>query len=140
MPRSINHQEGGCLCGALRFLVTAPALDAGYCHCRMCQKNSGAPVVAWATFPSTNFAWTEGKPDTYASSSHAKRQFCSKCGSYLVFLSTKSPNEVSVNTASFDHPEKFPPRRHIYAGSRIGWFKTEDALPSHADAGPAAQA
>jgi hypothetical protein len=136
MARSTHHQEGGCLCGKLRFLVTAAALDTGYCHCRMCQKNSGAPVVAWATFPSTNFAWTEGKPDSYASSSNAKRQFCSKCGSYLVFLSTKSPNEVSVNTASFDHPQTYPPRKHIYAGSRIVWFKTEDALPSHIDAGP----
>ncbi len=137
MPRSTDHQEGGCLCGALRFVVTAPALDAGYCHCRMCQKNSGAPVVAWATFPSTNFAWTHGTPASYHSSAPAQRQFCSRCGSYLVFLSTKSPHEVSVNTASFDHPEKFPPRKHIYAAARIGWFRTEDALPSYPDYGPA---
>jgi hypothetical protein len=126
----INH-DGGCLCGALRFRVTAAPLDSGYCHCRMCQRNSGAPVVAWVTVPATSFAWIAGVPGTFASSSHGKRYFCSNCGSYLVFLSSKFPAEVSVNTASFDDPEAFPPRKHIFTESRIGWFRTDDALPVH---------
>lgn len=128
-------QDGGCLCGALRFRVTVPLLDSGYCHCRMCQKNSGAPVVAWVTFPADGFAWIAGAPGTFASSSHGKRQFCSHCGSYLVFLSTKSPGEVSINTASFDDPLAFPPQKHIYAMSRIGWFHTDDDLPRHLGSG-----
>jgi len=123
--------EGGCLCGAVRFRVTAGPLDSGYCHCRMCQRNSGAPVVAWVTFPAKSFDWIAGVPGTYASSAHGKRQFCSDCGSYLVFLSTKSPAEVSVNTASFDDPEAFPPQKHIFTESRIAWFRTADALPVH---------
>jgi hypothetical protein len=57
--------DGGCLCGKLRFRVTAPMLESGYCHCRMCQKNSGAPVVAWVTFPAASFSWI-GEPGTYA--------------------------------------------------------------------------
>lgn len=48
-------QDGGCRCGKVRFRVTAPPLDAGYCHCRMCQRNCGAPVVAWVTFPPQAF-------------------------------------------------------------------------------------
>lgn len=44
--------DGGCLCGRVRFRVTAEALDSGYCHCRMCQRNSGAPTVAWAQLSS----------------------------------------------------------------------------------------
>jgi len=121
--------EGGCLCGMLRFRVTAAPLDSGYCHCRMCQQNSGAPVVAWTTFPAASFSWIAGEPGSYASSAFAKRQFCSNCGSYLVFTSTKSPAEVSVNTASFDDPGAFPPRKHIFVESRITWFNTADDLP-----------
>lgn len=131
-----NH-DGGCLCDALRFRVTEGPLDSGYCHCRMCQKNSGAPVVAWATFAAKSFSWIAGVPGTYASSSHGERQFCSNCGSYLVFLSAKSRGEVSVNTASFDDPEAFPPQKHIYAQSRIAWFHTDDDLPSHPGSGGA---
>jgi len=97
----------------------------------MCQQNSGAPVVAWTTFPIVSFSWTAGEPGTYASSAHAKRHFCAKCGSYLVFTSAKSPAVVSVNTASFDDPGVFPPRKHIFVERRIQWFQTADDLPSH---------
>jgi hypothetical protein len=123
-----NH-DGGCLCGKVRFRLTAPPLDAGYCHCRMCQRNSGAPVVAWVTFPAASFSWRAGEPGTYASSACAKRSFCTACGSYLSFASSESPNEVSVNTASFDDPEAFPPQKHIFSENRLRWFRTADQLP-----------
>ena len=37
---------GACLCGSLRYAITAPPIDAGYCHCRLCQRSAGAPVLA----------------------------------------------------------------------------------------------
>ena len=33
---------GGCVCGAVAFEVTAPFDTAGYCHCKRCQRRSGA--------------------------------------------------------------------------------------------------
>jgi hypothetical protein len=132
----MTSHEGGCLCALVRFRVTAEPLDGGYCHCRMCQRNSGAPVVAWVTFAATSFSWIAGNPSTYASSARAKRQFCAACGSYLVFRSDDFPGEVSINTASFDDPAAFPPRKHIFAESRIPWFHTTDDLPSYDGYGP----
>ena len=67
-----NGHDGGCLCGKVRFRVTAPAIDTGYCHCRMCQKNSGAPAVAWATFPAESFAWTAEPPATWCACPRAR--------------------------------------------------------------------
>jgi hypothetical protein len=128
--------EGGCLCGKVRFRVSAPALDTGYCHCRMCQRNTGAPVVAWATFPAASFSWISGQPGTYASSTEAKRSFCATCGSYLVFEGAAFPGEISVNTATLDAPESFPPRKHIFAGTRIPWLHVADDLPTYTDYGP----
>lgn len=133
------YHDGGCLCGHVRFRVAEPVLDSGYCHCRMCQRNSGAPVVAWVTFPVERFSWTAGEPRSYASSARARREFCPRCGSYMVFRSEASPHEVSINTASLDDPGAFPPRMHIYAESRIPWFETADDLPSHPRQAPPAQ-
>jgi hypothetical protein len=127
----MSSHEGGCLCGRVRFRVTAAPLGSGYCHCRMCQRNSGAPVVAWVTFPAASFEWIAAKPATFASSAHAVRSFCPRCGSYLAFTNADYPGEVSINTASFDAPEAFPPRKHIFAESRIAWFETADHLPRH---------
>jgi len=127
---SENH-DGGCLCGRVRFRVTAPAMESGYCHCRMCQKNSGAPVVAWTTFPADSFAWTGEPPATYQSSPQSRRQFCPHCGSYMVFLSDRLPGEAIVNTASFDDPEPFPPDMHIFVSTRISWLHLDDGLPEY---------
>lgn len=131
MPGRNNGHDGGCLCGRVRFRVTAPAIDTGYCHCRMCQKNSGAPAVAWATFPAGSFSWTAELPATYQSSPEARRQFCPHCGSYMVFLSDRFPDEVSINTASFDDPEAFPPDMHIFVSTRISWLHLDDGLPEY---------
>jgi hypothetical protein len=131
------YTEGGCLCGQVRFRVAAPpSLDSGYCHCRMCQRASGAPVVAYVTFPAAAFSWIAGKPAIYASSARATRHFCGSCGSYMVFRSDDFPAEVSVNTTSFDDPSVFPPRKHIFSESRVPWFRTDDDLPSHVGYGP----
>ena len=127
--------EGGCLCGKVRFRATAAAIDTGYCHCRMCQRNTGAPVVAWTTFPAAEFSWTAGSPATYISSPTVHRQFCAECGSYMAFRREDSP-EVSVNTASLDDPTPFPPQMHIFFESRIPWFRTQDNLPQHVGFGP----
>ena len=125
----MSEYEGGCLCGKVRFRVAAPMIDSGYCHCRMCQKNSGAPVVAWATFPAASFAWTQGRPGIYASSPSARRHFCPNCGSYMVFQRDDNPQEISVNTASFDDPAAFAPRMHIFSESRVAWLHIDDELP-----------
>lgn len=132
----MSEYEGGCLCGQVRFRLTAQPIDAGYCHCRMCQRNSGAPAVAWVIFPADSFSWIAGTPATYASSAHAERTFCTNCGSYMVFRTQDCPTEVSINTASLDDPNAFPPRMHIFTESRIPWFQTRDDLPRHEGYGP----
>jgi hypothetical protein len=104
-------------------------LDSGYCHCRMCQRNSGSPVIAYATFPVEAFAWTQGTPGVYASSPGARRQFCRACGSYMAFQRDDLPHEISVNVGALDDPAAFPPRSHIFTESRVPWLHIDDDLP-----------
>lgn len=67
------------------------------CLCRICQKWSGAPTVAWAEFPSKQLIWGPGgEPAFYRSSNHTKRGFCPKCGSSLCALDDGS-NEVVID-------------------------------------------
>ena len=42
-----DAHTGGCLCGAIRYRITGAPVEALYCHCRMCRRAHGAPVVAW---------------------------------------------------------------------------------------------
>jgi hypothetical protein len=128
--------EGGCLCGAVRYRVDGAPLDAGYCHCRMCQRSTGAPVVAWATWPEKGFKWTAGSPRLFVSSSAGRRWHCPACGTHILFVHAQAPDLRDITLASLDDPTAFRPEYHIWTASRIAWFETADASPRHADGGP----
>lgn len=128
-------QEGGCLCGQIRFAAVEAASDVAYCHCRLCQRSTGAPALVWAAFSKPGFRYLKGEPSVYRSSDHAQREFCGGCGTQLAFRDDGLP-EVDVNVGAFDAPEAFPPRSHIWNASRIPWFDPDDRLPRYEDEGP----
>ncbi len=135
MVTSSAHR-GGCLCGAIRFLSEADPVASGYCHCRICQRSSGAPVLAWGSFPVGSFAYVAESPRVYRSSSHGQREFCARCGTQVAYRESRDATTVDVNLASLDFPDAVVPRRHVFTGSRIAWFETADALPRFEGAGP----
>jgi hypothetical protein len=127
--------EGGCFCGAVRYRVEGEPVDAGYCHCRMCQRSAGAPVLAWGTWRQERFAWLTPEPRTCRSSAHGQRRFCGACGTQLLFWTSEAPALVDVNLATLDDPAAVRPQHHGWTDSRIPWFDTRDALPRYPDGG-----
>ncbi|WP_375056742.1 GFA family protein [Zobellella sp. DQSA1] len=128
--------EGGCLCGRLRYRITQAPIDAGFCHCRLCQRASGAPVLAWLTVAISGFDYRRGTPAAFDSSPHSQREFCPHCGTQLAFRRRQHATTVDVTLASLDHPARLAPQYHIWRQSRIDWFETADALPRYENAGP----
>ena len=122
---------GGCLCGALRYRCTSTPASSGYCHCRLCQRSTGAPVLAWFSIDIDAFE-LQGAPARFASSDHGERLFCSTCGTQIAYRETAEPGTIDVNTATLDNPALVSPRLHIYCDSRIPWFDTGDDLPRYA--------
>lgn len=124
--------QGGCLCGAVRYEVGAGDIpESGYCHCRTCQKQSGAPVVAWFAVPPERVRKLKGALGAYRASSRATREFCAACGTYLFFREDDPAATLSVNTATLDDPLLAPPEFHIWRESRVGWFETTDDSPRY---------
>jgi len=128
--------HGGCLCGRLRYALRRDEIaDTGYCHCRLCQRSAGAPVLAWLSVPVAFFDYLSGRPRPYLSSKQYTREFCPDCGTQLVFRAVEPEATLDVTIASLDQPELVPPAKHIWCESRIRWFDTSDSLPRHDDAG-----
>jgi hypothetical protein len=126
---------GGCLCGAVRYEADEAPIETGYCHCRMCQRQSGAPALSFATFRIEGFRYTAGDPQTYVSSAIGERRFCGRCGSSLEFRERNDPRIVAVNSGTLDDPSVAPPSKHIWTMTQISWFVTADNLPDHAENG-----
>jgi hypothetical protein len=122
---------GGCLCGDTRYRITAAPVEAQYCHCRMCQRAHGAPVIAWLTVPLDAFAVTKGNPVAHRSSAKAFRHFCGGCGTPLTWREADNPRLVDVSIGSLDNPEAIAPTMHVWTDSRIAWFESADHLPRY---------
>jgi len=123
--------EGGCLCGAIRYRATGQPTDVNYCHCSQCRRHSGAPVAAFATFPTANVVWTKGQPRLFPSSDIGRRGFCPDCGTSLTWQGVKTPHEVDLGVGTFDDASSFKPKDHIWTGSAISWFHVADDLPRY---------
>lgn len=137
MPRTDETAlEGGCHCRTLRYRVILPMIDSGYCHCRLCQATTGAPALAWATFPSTQFTWSKGTPKLYHASPKGIRAFCGTCGTQILFRDLDLPERRDINLITLDDPTRLAPQYHIWTDSRVSWFDTSDTLPRYRDQGP----
>ena len=128
--------EGGCLCGRLRYRAEGRPLDAGWCHCRLCQKSSGAPALAWGTWPAAAVRYTAGEPRVFKSSARGRRHFCPDCGTQLLFRVAEDSRTIDLTLASLDRPDAIVPEYHIWTASQIAWMELADQLPRHADGGP----
>jgi len=122
---------GGCLCGAIRYRLASVPFDAGYCHCRICQLASGAPVLAFATVPRGDYVVARGAPKRRASSDFGERWFCGDCGTPLTMLVAHQPDTLDFTIATLDLPAALAPGFHIWCRGRITWFDTADDLPRH---------
>lgn len=114
--------EGGCYCGAIRYLAGAAPLYRINCHCDNCRRAAGAQAVAWVTFPVASFSYTTGDPKRYRTPTGAWRTFCGSCGTSLTYENEKRSDQVDVTVGSLDHPEAFAPTSHAYAEERLPWL------------------
>ncbi len=127
---------GGCLCGALRYAVRGDPLLTTLCHCSICRRAAGAPLVAWAMYPLRDFVLERGKLATFASSPGVERGFCAACGTTLSFAADFIPGLIDVTIASLDEPDELPPQLHMWESRRIPWLVLGDDLPRHAELPP----
>ena len=130
--------EGGCYCGEIRYRARS-VFDAGYCHCSICRRFTGAPALTWFNVPEDDFAVTRGSPKAFRSSEHFTRYFCPTCGVHLFGRDERAPSTkvgfrlVSVGIGTLDTPEALAPRVHQWCASRLSWYHVQDQLPRFED-------
>jgi hypothetical protein len=121
--------EGGCLCGSVRYRSTAAPVRGVICHCSMCRRHSGAPVLAFVHFPAGDFTWIGAEPTRFRSSADAERGFCPKCGSTLSMHEQVLADRVQITVGSLDEPDRVRIDDHVWTEDSIAWFEIADELP-----------
>lgn len=105
-------QHGGCLCGALRYRVTASPVLTSICHCHFCQKVTGSFGAVEPIFDGGAFALTRGAPGVYDHVSEGSGKvihlhFCQNCGTKTHLTFERWPERLAVYGGSFDDPVWF---------------------------------
>jgi len=126
---NVKPFEGGCLCGSIRYRSTGAPLRAVICHCSMCRRHSGAPVLSFVHFPVGEFTWIGGQPTRFRSSENAERGFCPKCGSTLSMHEQVLGDRVQIALGSLDEPDRVRIDDHVWTEDSITWFEVADELP-----------
>lgn len=125
--------QGSCLCGAIRFTVSAPLDVTDICHCTQCRKWTGH-VFASVDVPRN--ALSIAQTDTltwYASSSKVRRGFCACCGSSVFFdpIDTHKHHWIGIALGAFDAPTHTRIKQHIFVGEKGDYYEITDTLPQN---------
>ena len=98
-----NLVKGSCLCGSVSLSTTSMNNHVAACHCSMCRKWGGGPLLAVECESDLSFSGEENI-GVYQSSEWAERGFCKKCGSHL-FYRLKENNHYYIPVGIFDNNE-----------------------------------
>jgi hypothetical protein len=122
---------GGCLCGAIRFTVSAPVETLRACHCTHCQKSSGTGGSVNAVLPASAFAITKGSAKRYDDKADSgrilHRYFCGDCGSPIYSHRQNAPERVVVRAGAFDDSSGMRIVSHIWTKSARPWSHIDAA-------------
>ena len=118
-------KTGGCLCGAIRYESEGEPVFTLRCHCRDCQRASGAAHVPAARMPSEGFRIVKGTPKRYVnkadSGNDIARVFCGDCGTPLYVQVSTKPEIVGLRVTTLDDPSWFKPDADIFMQSAQPW-------------------
>lgn len=125
--------SGGCLCGAVRYLIKGRPKLSVACHCRDCQYVSGGGPAYAMILAAEDVIITKGAAKehwvTSAKGNRVARLFCETCGTPLFAKSEKHPEFLPVKPGSLDDPSRFAVQANTWVGSAQQWHCINAALP-----------
>jgi hypothetical protein len=129
MTEPVAPLTGSCMCGAVRFGVSAPLLGAAYCHCKRCQRRTGTAFSVSGLTQVGSFSIMEGADavGTYRPGDGGwDKSFCSACGSQLFTTHPDTPELLSVRLGALDQDPGVRPSVHQFVDYAAPWEPIPD--------------
>jgi hypothetical protein len=123
-----DRLTGRCNCGAVSFRAKGPFRSAKACHCKSCRRQSSHFLAATQidrrdlqVDGGENLSW-------YAATEHARRGFCSICGTHL-FWEQPGSGRISILMGCVDEPTGIRLADHIFVAEKGDYYEITDGLP-----------
>jgi hypothetical protein len=128
-------REGGCDCGRVRYRLADDPIVVHCCHCRWCQRESGASFALNAVIEASNVELLGEAPERVLTPSESGRgqPIYRCCGCKVALWShygQMGDKAHFIRVGTLDDPDACPPDVHIFTHSKQPWV----VLPEGAEA------
>ena len=124
--------EGGCQCRAVRYRITAPPLAVYNCHCKDCQRASGATHSMSMFVPRKDVERLQGELTAYDKAADSGRTVrmlgCAACGTKVWNEPLSSPAMLVVKPGTLDDMGWARPIGNIWTASKASWVAIDETL------------
>ncbi|HKT31812.1 MAG TPA: GFA family protein [Gammaproteobacteria bacterium] len=126
---------GGCDCRAIRYRLETKPLFVHCCHCRWCQRETGASFALNALIEAERVTLVSGEPEIVDTpSASGKGQKIARCPKCRIAVwsnySGAGPAVRFVRVGTLDEPDHLPPDIHIFTSSKQPWIILPPGIPS----------
>jgi hypothetical protein len=135
-----DQNEGGCVCGAVRYVAHGDPERVTICHCTWCQRRTGSAFGVEAVFRTEEVTLVGAALRVYRHVSDESgrwldQQFCSHCGTNIGITLEAAPGVRTIAAGTFDDPswiksEKYA-FRYVYLRSAQSWSKIPDGVEQY---------
>jgi hypothetical protein len=130
--------EGACTCSAVRYRLTSKPLIVHCCHCRWCQRETGASFALNALIEADRVVLLEGEPEVVNTPSNSgKGQKIARCPSCRIALWSNYAGAGEavrfVRVGTLNEPDRLPPDIHIFTSSKQPWVVLSPTTPAVAE-------
>jgi hypothetical protein len=135
MTETADILDGGCTCREVRFRLVSKPLFVHCCHCRWCQRETGASFALNAMIEADRVLTLAGEPEVVLTPTlSGKGQKISRCPTCRIALwSTYSGAGDAVRfvrVGTLDMPDRLPPDIHIFTESKQPWVILPAGTPA----------
>jgi hypothetical protein len=130
--------DGGCDCRAVRFRLQTAPLFVNCCHCRWCQRESGAAFALNAMIEADRVINLGVEPEiVHTPSDSGLGQKIARCPTCRVAVwshyAGSGPVVKFVRVGTLDNPDGLPPDAHIFTASKQPWVVLPAGTPAFAE-------
>ena len=127
--------DGGCTCGAVRYRMHMRPLFVHCCHCRWCQRETGAAFALNAMIESDRVSLLQGEPEVVLTPSNSgKGQKIARCPVCRIAVWSNYAGAGDavrfVRVGTLDDPDRLPPDIHIFTASKQPWVVLPPGTPA----------
>jgi hypothetical protein len=130
--------DGRCTCGHVRYRLTSRPLFVHCCHCRWCQRETGASFALNAMIEADRVELLQGDVEVVVTPSlSGKGQKIARCPRCRIAVWSNYAGAGDavrfVRVGTLDEPDRLPPDVHIFTGSKQPWVVLPAGTPAVAE-------